>query len=128
MLGGINETGFLSSVELFNWQSGEQCHLPDLPYPVYGHVGTVLDGVPVFCGGDNGLIQYKCFKLNLTDLTWNRVSFRFSTSVTLKRFHGTPSELIKATKKYLSFCTAGNLQFLKWTNQLFYYVKDFLLN
>ena len=100
MLGGINETGFLSSVELFNWQTGEQCHLPDLPYPVYGHVGTVLDGVPVFCGGDNGLIQYKCFKLNLTDLTWNRVSFQFSTAVTLKRFHGTPSELIKATKGY----------------------------
>ena len=77
LLGGINEVGFLSSVELFNWKTGEQCHLLDLPHAVYGHVGAVLEGVPVFCGGDNGFIQYKCFKFNLTDMTWNRVSTEY---------------------------------------------------
>jgi hypothetical protein len=41
----------LKTVELFNWKTGEQCFLNDMPTERCMHVGQVLDGVPVVCGG-----------------------------------------------------------------------------
>ena len=38
--------GRLNSVELFNWQTLEQCQLPNLTYPINGHSAVVFDRVP----------------------------------------------------------------------------------
>ena len=52
ILGGqMNLFETLKSVELFNWRTGQQCSLGDLPTEISAHSGTELDGVPVFCGG-----------------------------------------------------------------------------
>ena len=80
IFGGNGQSGNLKSVELFNWQTGEQCKLANpLPFTVAAHSGAVLDGVPVFCGGIAVLGQYPetsnlCYKLNKETMTWERVS------------------------------------------------------
>ena len=71
-----------ASVELYNWQTGEQCQLPDLPYNITAHTGTVLDGVPVFCGGYTGLesnpVENKCYKMDMNDKSWIQVFISFA--------------------------------------------------
>jgi len=62
-------------VELFNWQTGQICQLSDLPYDLDAGSGTVLDGIPIFCGNwRSGQGDKNCFKLNKGDLTWEKVS------------------------------------------------------
>jgi hypothetical protein len=55
---------------------GEQCQLSPLPYGLYGVAAIVMEGTPVFCGGENN--QYtgmlKCFKLEKSTKTWVQVS------------------------------------------------------
>ena len=66
----------LDFVELFNWQTGEQCQIRDFYNDICAHTGTVLDGVPIICGGyrySSGLDE--CYKLNKADMAWERVSF-----------------------------------------------------
>ena len=70
----------LTSVELFNWKTGEQCYLEELPFPVRGHSGTVLDGEPHICGGTfNETTQptKRCYKFNKEGFVWEPVSFDF---------------------------------------------------
>ena len=64
----------LSTVELFNWKTGEQCFLQHLPYKVAGHSGIIMDGVPVYCGGYSTEIEARCFMLNKTSQVWVQVS------------------------------------------------------
>ena len=75
---GVGHT-YLKSVELYNWKTGKQCPLKDLPYQLSAHTSTVMDGVPVFCGGEGGEVglapQSRCFKLNQTDKSWTQVSY-----------------------------------------------------
>ena len=66
-------SGYLKTVELYNWQTGEQCQLKDLPYEVAGQAATVIDDVPVFCGGVSLTYENRCFKLNKTDQSWIQV-------------------------------------------------------
>ena len=67
ILGGNGPPFFyLSTVELYNWQTGEQCQLKDHPYEVAGQAATVMDDVPVFCGGFSTLAEKRCF--NFTKL------------------------------------------------------------
>ena len=66
--------GYLSSVELYNWQTGGQCELNDLPFnDLSSPHGAVIDGVPVFCGGfSEGAGVKSCFKL--VDKLWTQVA------------------------------------------------------
>ena len=73
---GLIPTSRLQSVELFNWQTGEQCQLPDLPTGVTSHMATVLDDVPVYCGGFSDMSKKadrSCYKLDKTSKTWIKV-------------------------------------------------------
>ena len=72
---GLYET--LDSVELFNWKTGEQCFLKELPFRIAAHTGAVMDDVPVFCGGFTTESEAKCFKLNKTSQYWNQVGILF---------------------------------------------------
>ena len=65
----------IATVELYNWQTGEQCQLKDLPYGVTEHTGTVIGDVPVFCGGYSVNAENRCFKLNKTDQSWIQVHY-----------------------------------------------------
>ena len=67
-------SGYLATVELYNWQTGEQCQLKDLPYQVAGQAATIMDDVPVFCGGLSVTYENRFFKLNKTDQSWIQVS------------------------------------------------------
>ena len=62
-------------VELYNWQTGQICQLSNLPFDLEQTSGTVLDGIPIFCGNFNyGQGDTNCSQLNKDDLTWERVS------------------------------------------------------
>jgi hypothetical protein len=69
IIGGVpSET----SVELYNWQTGEQCQLKDLPEPVAAQSGTAMEGTPIFCG--NYLNTHdKCYSFHKTSKTWSKV-------------------------------------------------------
>ena len=68
----------LISVELYNWKTGEQCHLEDLPLPIRGHSGTILNGEPHVCGGastsDTDFTQTGCFRYDKNESKWQSVS------------------------------------------------------
>ena len=66
----------LDSVELFNWQTGEQCQIGDFYKSVGAHSGTVLEGVPIICGGyESGHGLDECYKLNKDEMVWEQVCF-----------------------------------------------------
>ena len=70
---GINSRP--KTVELFNWETREHCKLGDLPFGVAAHSGTVLNGIPVFCGGflDSSSQSRLCHKYNLQKQEWDQV-------------------------------------------------------
>ena len=73
-IGGKSGDVYLDSVELFNWETGEQCFLPNLPERFGLHAGAVLDGVPVVCGGTNGSVaRSDCFEYDKKIKNWLRV-------------------------------------------------------
>lgn len=76
ILGGQQDIfNVLKSVELYNWQTGEQCTLGDLPYEVSAHSGTEIDGVPVFCGGiKDEEDQSECYKYNHEADSWEKIA------------------------------------------------------
>ena len=74
IIGGKNNED-LSSVELFNWRTGEQCPLKDIPIRVRIHAGTVFQGVPIICGGFSSEESVSnCYKFSIRDKTWLPVS------------------------------------------------------
>jgi hypothetical protein len=60
----------MRSVELYNWKTGEQCQLEDLPYGVAAHSGIVLEGTPAFCGGGITGAEKRCYKFDKTNSSW----------------------------------------------------------
>ena len=68
IIGGRNVYD-LTSVEAYNWETGEQCNLNDLPVGLSLHSATSFDGVPMICGGHSMEIpQVSCYKyLDLAD-------------------------------------------------------------
>ena len=64
------------TVELFNWETGEHCKLGDLPFGVAAHSGTVMNGIPVFCGGylDSSGDSSFCHKYNIQKQEWEQVN------------------------------------------------------
>jgi hypothetical protein len=65
----------LKSVELYNWRTGQQCQLGDLPSEIFAHSGTEIDGVPVFCGGiKDDEDQSDCYKYSSETDSWEKVS------------------------------------------------------
>ena len=85
IIGGKNVED-LSSVELFNWKTGEQCPMEDLPYGIRIHAANVFDGVPLICGGFSAekLIE-SCFKYSNVQQEWTQV--RFSAAQTMFFLH-----------------------------------------
>jgi hypothetical protein len=77
ILGGVENQSISQSVELFNWQTGEQCFLENLPEKVRGHAGTVFEGIPMFCGGWNASIkpQELCYQYNNVTKRWEMVGY-----------------------------------------------------
>jgi hypothetical protein len=69
-------TGVLDSVELYNWKTSKQCNLLSLPSKVYGQSAVVMDGTPVFCGGQNDIFEaaLQCYKLEKNTKNWTPVS------------------------------------------------------
>ena len=53
---------------------GEQCFLNELPIEVFDHSATVIDDVPIFCGGlTNYHEQLGCFTYDVATDSWNKV-------------------------------------------------------
>jgi len=78
-IGGKSGNDYISSVELFNWETGEQCFLANLPDKFGLHAGAVLDGVPVFCGGygPSNTRQKGCYKFDKVAKNWQNVSWKW---------------------------------------------------
>ena len=50
----------LTSVELFNYQTGQACSIESLPTVAQGAMGGLFDNYPVFCGGANPINLNVC--------------------------------------------------------------------
>ncbi len=77
IIGGYAGGVLSDSVELFNWKTNQSCNLPqNLPIVLSEHSGTVLNGVPIVCGGygPGNKLQSRCFKLDRVTKTWKNVS------------------------------------------------------
>ena len=80
IIGGTSGSDTLRSVELYNWQTGEQCYLADLPEGFARHTGAIFEGVPVVCGGTANSAKADCYDYNIKINTWSRVnSSRYSS-------------------------------------------------
>ena len=77
IFGGFGPSSiYATTVELYNWKSGEQCQLGNLPTAVGSHSGAVLDGIPIYCGGFSSDAMFgdnRCFKLDLEERKWIQV-------------------------------------------------------
>ena len=76
IIGGSNGT-LLDTVEMFNWKTREQCYLKNkMPLTLSEHSGTVLNGVPIFCGGYGpaNTRQKGCYKFDKVNKDWQSVS------------------------------------------------------
>ena len=52
MIGGRNETGYLSSVESYNLETNEWVYVSSLPQPLAAHAGAVHNGKIYISGQD----------------------------------------------------------------------------
>jgi hypothetical protein len=69
--GGSNSANIF---EAYNWKTGQQCQLENLPYGMGAHVGTVFEGVPMLCGNYNSQQgDTRCQKLNTKSMIWEKV-------------------------------------------------------
>jgi len=66
VIGGRNETGYLSSVESYNLETNEWVYLSSLPQPLAAHAGAVHNGKIYISGqhrgpaGKNMLVRSVC--------------------------------------------------------------------
>ena len=77
IFGGDSANDKEKSLELFNWETWDHCKLGNLPYGVAGHSGTVMNGIPVFCGGYSSHSSSWCFKYNIQSKEWEQVKKLF---------------------------------------------------
>ena len=75
IIGGKSAAAYTDSVELYNWNTGAQCSLASLPEPFGLHSGTILDGIPVICGGTTGTVKSDCYEFDKKIKNWLRVIF-----------------------------------------------------
>ena len=62
----------VKTVELYNWQTGKQCKISDIPTDVLWKInGVVLEGYPAYCGTVD---DKRCFKYDKTEKKWMEVS------------------------------------------------------
>jgi hypothetical protein len=75
MITAGKNVGDLSTVELFNWRTGQQCPLKDIPIKVRIHAGTVFRGIPMICGGFSSEVSIaNCYNYSIQDKIWLPVS------------------------------------------------------
>ena len=60
----------------------------ELPHGIAAHTGTVMDGVPVICGGFTTDTDDRCFKLNKTSHYWVQVSSFYKNIKIRSNIHG----------------------------------------
>jgi hypothetical protein len=80
---------YVRSVELFNWQTGEQCDLPQpLPFGVSSPTAQLFEDAPVFCGGrlPENKNDNRCHRFNAG--SWERVRAKFFLDEGLTLFLG----------------------------------------
>jgi hypothetical protein len=83
IFGGFSSS-FLNTVELYNWKTGMHCSLPFLPYGVFQQVSIVMEGTPVFCGGQsNAGTVLHCFKLEKQAKNWMQVSLFIKKNINI---------------------------------------------
>ena len=58
IFGGDRVNGRVKSVELYNWKTEKQCYYGEIPFEVATFAATVLDGVPIYCGGGDIYTSY----------------------------------------------------------------------
>ncbi len=77
IFGGNDNNGTqINSVELFNWETGKNCIFEDLPFGVAAHTGTVMNEIPVFCGGylySPPSSSNRCYKYKVKSQEWEQV-------------------------------------------------------
>ena len=58
----------MSTVQLFNTQSGQSCYKAGLPDAIVYAAGGIFDGFPALCGGKTYWLQHldTCYKYNQT--------------------------------------------------------------
>ncbi len=72
IFGGVNNSGSLDSVEMFNLHTKQSSSFGILKSPVTVHVGGIFDGIPFYCGGGLSLASAvdSCYKF---DQSWKKV-------------------------------------------------------
>ena len=73
IIGGDDQHILLSSVELFNWRTGQQCRLSSLPQARAASCGAVWNGIPFICGGDS-YYQQPFYCLMFKNNTWQQMT------------------------------------------------------
>ena len=69
LVGGRSGDVDQATAELFNWVTGKQCRLPDLPEVMVKPIGGILDGVPIVCGT-------RCYKFSVAKNNWQWVKLK----------------------------------------------------
>ena len=76
VIGGRSGSDIIDTVELYNWETGEQCYHPK-PFPekLVFSSGAILNGVPIVCGGStaDGAASTRCYKFDSTSNDWIKV-------------------------------------------------------
>ena len=75
IIGGKSAGTYISSVELYNWQTGEQCFLSSLPAVFGQHSGAFFEEVPMVCGGttsSTGTVD--CYQYQASTNKWLKVN------------------------------------------------------
>ena len=71
IIGGKSSTRTEPTVELYNYESGEQCFLPDMPKGNFLGNAAWLNSTAVVC--DGGWSTTNCTMFNQTSNAWNAV-------------------------------------------------------
>ena len=88
IIGGQSSTRNEPTVELYNYESGEQCFLPEMPIGnMLGHAAW-FENTALVCGGMiNGTLHKNCTMFDQLSLTWKEVSKLFSCQMKTNFFN-----------------------------------------
>ena len=73
IVGGYDLNSELTSVELHNWKTGQQCLSTSLPYGNSYISGVVMEQMPAFCGGMSSDSVSTCYKFDIAKKQWTQV-------------------------------------------------------
>ena len=77
---GLNSdwAGNSADMNVFNFsQPSHECSLPDYPIAMHNHVGGIVDGMVIICGGFDhvGIGELKdCYKFDLSTYSWMKLA------------------------------------------------------